>query len=49
VTGCKKIDGVIDVTVTAYENQLKVRFDRRVTTRARVTAAVQKVVDSIEQ
>jgi len=49
VAGCKKIDGVVEVTVTPYENQLKVRFDRRVTTRERVTAAVQKVVDSVEQ
>jgi len=31
------------------ENKLVLRFDRRVTTADRVTAAVQAVVDSIEQ
>jgi len=31
------------------ERKLTLRFDRRVTTRERVTAAVQAVVDSIEQ
>ena len=31
------------------ENRLILRFDRRVTTADRVTAAVQAVVDSIEQ
>jgi hypothetical protein len=30
------------------ENKLVLRFDRRVTTADRVTAAVQAVVDSIE-
>ena len=31
------------------ENKLVLRFDRRVTTVGRVTAAVQAVVDSIEE
>lgn len=31
------------------ENKLVLRFDRRVTTADRVTAAVQVVVDNIEQ
>jgi len=31
------------------ENKLVLRFDRRVTTADRVTAAVQAVVDRIEQ
>ncbi len=31
------------------ENKLTLRFDRRVTTADRVTAAVQAVVDNIEQ
>ena len=31
------------------ETKLVLRFDRRVTTADRVTAAVQAVVDSIEQ
>jgi len=31
------------------DGQLTVRFDPRLTTRERVTAAVQKVVDSVEQ
>jgi hypothetical protein len=49
VTGSRKIDGVVDVSMEQMENRLVLRFDRRVTTADRVTAAVQAVVDSIEQ
>jgi hypothetical protein len=49
VTGSRKIDGVVDVSMQQMENKLVLRFDRRVTTADRVTAAVQAVVDSIEQ
>ena len=49
MTGSRKIDGVVDVSMEQMENKLVLRFDRRVTTADRVTAAVQAVVDSIEQ
>jgi hypothetical protein len=49
VTGTRKIDGVVDVSMEQMENKLVLRFDRRVTTAERVTAAVQAVVDSIEE
>jgi hypothetical protein len=40
---------VVDVSMEQMENRLVLRFDRRVTTADRVTAAVQAVVDNIEQ
>jgi hypothetical protein len=49
VTGSRKIDGVVDVSMEQMENKLVLRFDRRVTTADRVTAAVQAVVNSIEE
>ena len=49
VTGSKKIDGVVDVSMTPFDRELTLRFDRRVTTRERVTAALQVVLDSVEQ
>jgi hypothetical protein len=49
VAGCKKIDGVVDVSVAPYDNQLTLRFDPRLITRDHLLAAVQKVVDSVEQ
>jgi hypothetical protein len=49
VTGSRKIDGVIEVSMKQVENRLVLRFDRRVTSADRVTAAVQAVVDNIEQ
>jgi len=49
VTGSRKIDGVVDVSLEQLDNKLVLRFDRRVTTADRVTAAVQAVVDSIEE
>jgi hypothetical protein len=49
VTGSRKIDGVVGVNVEAMERRLIVRFDPRVTTADRVTAAVMAVVDSVEQ
>jgi len=49
VTGSRKIDGVVDVSMEQLDNKLVLRFDRRVTTADRVTAAVQAVVDSIEE
>jgi hypothetical protein len=49
VTGARKIDGVVGVTMEAMDRRLVLRFDPRVTTADRVTAAVQAVVDSVEQ
>jgi hypothetical protein len=49
VTGARKIDGVVQVSMEAIERRLILRFDPRVTTADRVTAAVQVVVDSVEQ
>ncbi|HUG07125.1 MAG: hypothetical protein WEE03_02180 [Chloroflexota bacterium] len=49
MTGSRKIDGVVEVSMQQVENRLVLRFDRRVTTADRVTAAVQAVVDSIEE
>jgi hypothetical protein len=49
VTGARKIDGVVGVTMEAMDRRLVLRFDPRVTTPDRVTAAVQAVVDSVEQ
>jgi hypothetical protein len=40
---------VVDVGMEQMENKLVLRFDRRVTTADRVTAAVQAVVDNIEE
>jgi hypothetical protein len=48
VSGCRKIEGVIGVTMTQMDRRLTLRFDPRVTTRERVTAAVQVVVDSVQ-
>jgi hypothetical protein len=47
VTGCRKIEGVVGVSLEAMERKLTLRFDPRITTRERVTAAVQVVVDSV--
>jgi hypothetical protein len=49
VTGARKIDGVVGVTMEAMDRRLVLRFDPRVTTADRVTAAVLAVVDSVEQ
>jgi hypothetical protein len=49
VTGAKKIDGVVSVSLEAIDRRLILRFDPRLTTADRVTAAVRAVVDSIEQ
>jgi hypothetical protein len=49
VTGCRKIEGVVEVSVASLDRRLILRFDPRVTTAERVTAAVQAVVDSVEQ
>jgi hypothetical protein len=49
VTGARKIDGVVGVNMEAMDRRLVLRFDRRVTTVDRVTAAVQAVVDNLEQ
>ena len=49
MAGCKKIEGVVEVSVTPNDNLLTLRFDPRVITRERLTAAVQKVVDGVEQ
>ncbi|HKY51692.1 MAG TPA: hypothetical protein VJP45_10590 [Candidatus Limnocylindria bacterium] len=48
-TESKKIEGVVAVEMAAFDRQLTLRFDRRVTTRERVTAALQAVLDSVEQ
>jgi hypothetical protein len=49
VAGCRKIEGVVQVSIEPVSGQLKVRFDPRVTTRERVIVAVQAVVDRVEQ
>jgi hypothetical protein len=49
VTGSKKIDGVVEVSMEPLDRVLTLRFDPRVTTRERVTAALQVVLDSVEQ
>jgi hypothetical protein len=49
VTGSRKIEGVVGVSMEPMDRRLILRFDPRVTTADRVTAAVQVVVDSIEQ
>jgi hypothetical protein len=49
VTGARKIDGVVGVNMEAMDRRLVLRFDPRVTTVDRVTAAVQAVVDNLEQ
>jgi hypothetical protein len=49
VTECKKIDGVVEVSMVPLDRVLTLRFDPRVTTRERVTAALQVVLDSVEQ
>jgi hypothetical protein len=49
VTGARKIDGVVGVSMEPMDRKLILRFDTHVTTADRVTAAVQAVVDSIEQ
>jgi hypothetical protein len=48
VTACKEIEGVVDVSMAAMDRQLTLRFDPRVTTRERVTAALQVVLDSVD-
>ncbi len=48
-TESRKIDGVVEVNMAPLDRQLTLRFDGRVTTRERVTAALQVVLDSIEQ
>ncbi|MEP6694231.1 MAG: hypothetical protein ABJB39_06270 [Chloroflexota bacterium] len=40
---------MVGVSMEPLDRRLTLRFDRRVTTADRVTAAVQAVVDSIEQ
>ena len=49
VTESRKIEGVVGVSIEAMDRRLILRFDPRVTTADRVTAAVMAVVDSIEQ
>jgi copper chaperone CopZ len=48
VTGCRKIEGVTSVTIDPLDQRLTLRYDPKVTTRERVVAAVQVVVDSVE-
>ena len=40
---------MIGVSLDPMDRQLTLRFDPRVTTRERVTAALQVVLDSVEQ
>jgi hypothetical protein len=49
VTGSRKIEGIVSVSVEPMDRRLILRFDPRVTNADRVTAAVQAVVDSIEE
>jgi len=48
VTACKDIEGVVGVSTSPLDRQLTLRFDPGVTTRERVTAALQVVLDSID-
>jgi len=47
VTGCKEIAGVTSVKIDPASNKLIVRFDPTRTTRERVLAAVETVVDNV--
>lgn len=49
MTGSKEIAGVLEVSMEPMDRLLTLRFDPRVTTRERVTAALQVVLDSVEQ
>jgi hypothetical protein len=49
VTGSRRIEGVVQVSMVPLDRRLTLRFDPHVTTADRVTAAVQAVVDSVEQ
>jgi len=48
VTGCREIEGVVDVSMEPMDRKLTLRFDPRATTRERVTAALQVVLDSVD-
>jgi len=48
VTGAREILGVTFVHMRPLDSILVVSFDRRVTDEAKVTAAVQAVVDTID-
>ena len=45
--GCRKIPGVTEVSVDLGARTMTLRFDKTVTTRERVVAAVETVVGSI--
>ena len=47
MTGCKQIAGVTAVKVSLNDKTVTLRFDSRVTDRARVLAAVENVVANI--
>ena len=40
---------MVEVNLVPLDRQLTLRFDPRLTTRERVTAALQVVLDSVEQ
>jgi hypothetical protein len=48
VTGCREIEGVVDVTMEPMDRKLTLSFDPRRTTRERVTAALQVILDSVD-
>ena len=47
MTGCKKIEGVLDVKMDQNTAMLTLRFDPAVTSRQRLQAEVEKIVASI--
>jgi len=47
VTGTKQIAGIVSVRLQPLDDMLYVRFDTRVTDEARVTAAIQAVIDNV--
>jgi hypothetical protein len=47
VTGCKKLDGVIEVKMDQNTAMLTLRFDPAVTSRQRLQTEVEKIVASI--
>jgi hypothetical protein len=47
VTGCKKLDGVLEVRMDQNTATLTLRFDPNVTSRQRLQTEVEKIVASI--
>ena len=47
MTQSKKIDGVLDVKMDQNTATLRLRFDPNITSRPRITAAVEKILAAI--